>query len=535
MFPLLRYFSIASLAAVIVTTVLLGLLHHRVERIQLLSIGESNHVALTQSFANTLLPSFRELAEAAQNLDTEALKQHPLTASIDSHVRSAMQNARVVKVKFYDTDGRTIFSTDATQIGRDYHSNPGFISALQGRPLSELTHRDSFSAFDREIVDRDVLSSYVAMRASGDAPVEGVLEVYSDVTDWIEHTNQQAFVVTLATIASLCLLYAALYIIVRRADGLLRTQYQQLQRSESELRVAATAFESQEAMMVTDADGVILRVNRAFTEITGYTAEEVVGKNPRLLKSGRHDAEFYRAMWQSIAQSGSWQGELWDLRKNGEEYPEWLTISAVKDGNGVITHYVGAHLDITERKKAEEQIKAMAFYDQLTGLPNRTLLMDRLGHAMTLCARGNRHGALMFIDLDHFKAVNDSLGHDAGDMLLQQVAQRLLHCIRACDTASRLGGDEFVVMLENLAESRLEAAQQLDEIGNKILAELNQPFQLGAQVGHNTPSIGAILFNGQEASVDALLKLADEAMYQAKDRGRNGMVIHQQPALDEQA
>ena len=535
MFPLLRYFSIASLAAVIVTTVLLGLLHHRVERIQLLSIGESNHVALTQSFANTLLPSFRELAATARNLDTEALKQHPLTASIDRHVRGAMQNARVVKVKFYDTDGRTIFSTDATQIGRDYRANPGFISALQGRPLSELTHRDSFSAFDREIVDRDVLSSYVAMRASGNAPVEGVLEVYSDVTDWIEHTNQQAFVVTLATIASLCLLYAALYIIVRRADGLLRTQYQQLQRSESELRVAAAAFESQEAMMVTDADGVILRVNRAFAEITGYAAEEVVGKNPRVLKSGRHDAEFYRTMWQSIAQSGSWQGELWDRRKNGEEYPEWLTISAVKDGNGVITHYVGAHLDITERKKAEEQIKAMAFYDQLTGLPNRTLLMERLGHAMTLCARSNRHGALMFIDLDHFKAVNDSLGHDAGDMLLQQVAQRLRHCIRACDTASRLGGDEFVVMLENLAASRQEAAQQLDEIGNKILAELNQPYQLGAQVGHNTPSIGAILFNGREASVDVLLKLADDAMYQAKDRGRNGMVIHQQSALDEQA
>ena len=406
---------------------------------------------------------------------------------------------------------------------------------MQGRPLSELTHRDSFSAFDREIVDRDVLSSYVAMRASGNAPVEGVLEVYSDVTDWIEHTNQQAFVVTLATVLSLCLLYAALYIIVRRADGLLRMQYQQLQRSESELRVAATAFESQEAMMVTDATGMILRVNRAFTEITGYAAEEVVGKNPRMLKSERHDAEFYRAMWQRIAQSGSWQGELWDRRKNGEEYPELLTISAVTDSNGVVTHYVGAHLDITERKKAEEQIKAMAFYDQLTGLPNRTLLMDRLGHAMTLCARNNKHGALMFIDLDHFKAVNDSLGHDAGDMLLQQVAQRLLHCIRACDTAARLGGDEFVVMLENLAASRQEAMQQLDEIGNKILAELNQPFQFGAQVGHNTPSIGAILFNGRESSVDVLLKLADDAMYQVKERGRNGLVIHQQPALDEQA
>lgn len=525
MFPLLRYFSIASLVAVIVTTALLSLLHHRVERIQLLSIGESNHVALTQSFANTLLPTFRELAKIAKTLDTEALKRHPLIGAIDLHVRSAMQNARVVKVKFYDTHGRTIFSTDATQIGRDYHDNPGFISALQGRPLSELTHRDRFSAFDREIVDRDVLSSYVAMRASSAAPAEGVLEVYSDVTDWIEHTNHQAFIVTVATIGAFSLLYAALFIIVLRADGLIRTQYRELRRSESELRVAATAFESQEAMMVTDAEGAILRVNHAFTEITGYTAEEVGGRNPRLLKSGRHDAEFYRAMWQSIEQTGSWQGELWDRRKNGEEYPEWLTISAVRDGNGIVTHYVGAHLDITERKKAEEQIKAMAFYDQLTGLPNRTLLLDRIGHATTLCARSDRHGALMFIDLDHFKAVNDLLGHDAGDMLLQQVAQRLQACIRACDTAARWGGDEFVVMLENLAASRQEAMQQLDEIGNKILAELNQPYRLGDHVGQNTPSIGAILFNGQEDSVNALLKLADAAMYQAKEQGRNGLVI----------
>lgn len=527
MFPLLRYFSIASLVAVIVTTALLSLLHQRVERVQLLSIGESNHVALTQSFANSLLPSFRELAETAKTLDTAALKRHPLIASIDLRVRSAMQNARVVKVKFYDTQGRTIFSTDATQIGRDYRDNAGFISALQGRPLSELTHRDRFSAFDHEIVDRDVLSSYVAMRASAEAPAEGVLEVYSDVTDWVEHTNRQAFIVTLATILAFSLLYTALYFIVQRADGLIRTQYRELRRSESELRVAATAFESQEAMMVTDAEGLILRVNHAFTEITGYTAEEVVGKNPRLLKTKRHDPEFYRAMWQSIAQTGSWQGELWDRRKNGEEYPEWLTISAVKDSNGVVTHYVGAHLDITERKKAEEQIKALAFYDQLTGLPNRTLLLDRIEHAMTLCARSDRYGALMFIDLDHFKAVNDLLGHDAGDILLQQVARRLQDCIRACDTAARWGGDEFVVMLENLAASRQEAMQQLDEIGNKILAELNQPYQLGDHVGQNTPSIGAILFNGKESSVNALLKLADEAMYQAKDQGRNGLVIHQ--------
>lgn len=526
MFPLLRYFSIASLVAVIVTTVLLGMFHHYMERSQLLSIGESNHVALTQASANALLPSFLELAEQARTLDTAALRKHPLIASINDRVLVAMKNARVVKVKFYDINGRTIFSTDAAQIGKEYRDNQGFISALQGHPKSELTHRDSFSAFDQEIVDRDVLSSYVAMRSSNNAAIEGVLEVYSDVTDWIAHTDRQSNIVTLATIISFCLLYAILYIIVRRADGLIRTQYEQLQRSGSELRIAAAAFDSQEAMVVTDARTVILRVNRAFTETTGYTPDEIVGQTPRVLKSGRHSADFYRAMWERIEQVGGWQGEIWDRRKNGEVYPEWLTISAVKDSNGVVTHYVGTLLDITERKKAEEQIKTMAYHDQLTGLPNRTLLMERIRHAMTLCVRNDRHGALMFIDLDHFKAVNDSLGHDAGDMLLQQVAQRLQGCIRACDTASRLGGDELVVMLENLGASRQDALKQLDEIGNKILIELNRPFQLGVNVCHNTPSIGAILFNGRESSVDDLLKLADDAMYQAKAQGRNGLVIH---------
>ena len=169
----------------------------------------------------------------------------------------------------------------------------------------------------------------------------------------------------------------------------------------------------------------------------------------------------------------------------------------------------------------------------MTGLPNRTLLMDRIEHAMMLCARHDRHGALMFIDLDHFKTINDSLGHDAGDTLLRQVAQRLQGCIRACDTASRWGGDEFVVMLENLGASRRDVLTQLDEIGNKILTELNQPFQLGAHVCHNTPSIGAILFNGRENSVDVLLKLADDAMYQAKARGRNGLIIHDEQVIGE--
>lgn len=289
--------------------------------------------------------------------------------------------------------------------------------------------------------------------------------------------------------------------------------------AENELRIAA-AVESQESMMITDADCTILRVNHAFTESTGYTAEEAVGQKPSLLKSGRHDAEFYRAMWESINDTGAWRGEIWDRRKNGKVAPDMLTISAVKSGD-VVTHYVGTHVDITERKAAEEEIKHLAFYDHLTGLPNRRLLLDRIRHALAFSARSGTGGALLFIDLDNFKTLNETLGHNVGDLLLQQVAKRLETCVRRSDSVARLGGDEFVVMLEGLSEQTLEAAAQTKIVGDKILASLNQSYRLALHDYRSTPSIGAVLFDDHQKSMDELLKHADIAMYQAKQDGRN--------------
>ena len=301
---------------------------------------------------------------------------------------------------------------------------------------------------------------------------------------------------------------------------LLRGRAQALDMAQ-ELRIAAVAFESQESMMITDANNIILRVNQAFTRITGYTAEEAVGKTPRLLKSGRHNADFYQAMWQTLHRTGTWHGEVWDKRKNGEVYPAWLTISAIEGEDGVVTHYVGTHLDITERKAAEEKINLLAFYDPLTQLPNRRLLSDRIKLASASSARSGRKVALLFIDLDNFKNLNDTLGHDIGDLLLQQVAQRLELCVREGDTVARLGGDEFVVILDGLSEQALEAAAQTEGVGEKIIAALNQPYQLAGHECHSTPSIGITLFSGHEQSADMLFKQADIAMYQSKKAGRN--------------
>jgi len=293
------------------------------------------------------------------------------------------------------------------------------------------------------------------------------------------------------------------------------------QRSDAQLRIAAIAFESQEGMMITDANAVIMRINRAFTAITGYAPEEAVGQTPRLLKSGRHDLAFYAGMWESIQRNGVWQGEIWDRRKSGEVYPKWLTITAVKSADGTVINYVSTHTDITERKLADDKIQHLAFADPLTDLPNRRLLIDRLHQALAAGARNKRRGALILIDLDNFKTLNDTLGHDTGDLLLQQVAQRLVTCVRDGDTVARLGGDEFVIMLEDLSENLEEAAKQSETVGEKILATLNRPYLLASFENRSTPSIGITLFSGQSDSIEELLKQADLAMYQAKTVGRN--------------
>ena len=290
---------------------------------------------------------------------------------------------------------------------------------------------------------------------------------------------------------------------------------------ESQQRIAATAFESYEGMFITDGKGIILRVNQAFSRITGYSALEAVGQRPSLLSSGRHDAAFYTSMRISIDESGSWQGEIWNRRKNGEIFPEWLTITGVKDERNTVTHYVSTLTDITARKAAEDQIKSLAFYDPLTGLPNRRLLIDRLRHAVASSSRYQNNGALLFIDLDNFKNINDTLGHAQGDLLLQHVAERLTTCVRDGDTVARLGGDEFVVMLQGLSDNRTDAATQTEAAGEQILAALRQPYVLNGVTYHSSASLGVAFFNGSNDSVEDLLKRADLALYQAKDSGRN--------------
>ena len=324
--------------------------------------------------------------------------------------------------------------------------------------------------------------------------------------------------------------HLSLYIMQRDMQGIIEKRTQELtttlneyKQAQARLCIAATVFESQEGMMITDANACVLRVNNSFTKITGYTADDIIGKTPHILYSGKYDAKFY-AICASVKNTGSWQGEILNRHKNGEIYPVYLIVTIVIDETSeIITNYVATFNDMTQSKASAAKIEHLAFYDILTSLPNRRLLQDRLNTAFSSSTRSGKQSALLFIDLDDFKTLNDTKGHDVGDLLLQQVAQRLESCVRTGDTVARLGGDEFVVILENLSKQTIKTAALADVIGNKIIKKLNENYVLDKYVHHSTPSIGVTLFNSYEKSIDTLMKQADIAMYHAKASGRNAI------------
>jgi len=291
--------------------------------------------------------------------------------------------------------------------------------------------------------------------------------------------------------------------------------------AEAELRIAAAAFDVQEGIMITDANSKIIRVNRAFTRLTGYESEIAIGQSPRFLRSDHHDDLFYQQMQEKLRQDGFWQGEIWHRCQDGSAQPHWQTISTIKSADGTVTHFIGTFSDISQYKEAEAAIHTLAYFDQLTNLPNRRLLLDRLQQALASSLRRKHHGAILFIDLDNFKTLNDTRGHAIGDLLLIEVANRLTTCVRAEDTVARLGGDEFVIMLEGLSEEAQQAGSYAEVVSEKVLDALNKPYLLRGYEHHSTPSIGVSLFLGDAESVEDLLKHADAAMYQAKQSGRN--------------
>ena len=316
---------------------------------------------------------------------------------------------------------------------------------------------------------------------------------------------------------------------------LLRQRDDALSESRYHSWLANRVFElTRDGVMITDSRGNIERVNPAFTRVTGYAQQEVLGRNPRLLSSGRQPPEFYRAFWRSLKETGHWHGEVWNRKKSGDIYLESLSVAGVQGRDGSYTHYVAILSDITQRHQHEQRLRNLATHDVLTGLPNRVLLDERLKHAISRTKRHGTHIAVMFIDLDGFKQVNDTRGHAVGDDVLKAVADRLVHSVRESDTVARLGGDEFVVILEEVGGMR-----QIEPVARAVLTAVGQPIALRSDAVSVTPSIGISLYPNDAANAEQLLLRADRAMYVAKNMGKNNLCFfstldaasHPQPAM----
>jgi len=551
MFNLIRYYSIASLACIIVAATLLGLFYRQLSESSLLQMVEARNAALTRVFGNALWPNFDPLLKQQESLPPDSME----IAILRQAVVELMRDTAAVKVKVYNLQGLTVFSTEAKQIGESKLANAGFLAAVQGELASELTHRNQFSAFEGVIESRDLISTYIPFTPEASDRIEGVFELYSDVTPALAQVKQAQWRIVFALVGILSLLYGLLSGVVWRAQRIIRRQEAELNRSlvrieednqrldqrvnerteqlqqtnralqaemgereraEEGLRLSAKVFDNTvEGVIITDAQARILAVNRAFSQVTGYAEAEIRDQNPRILQSGRHDAAFYAEMWQALQESSKWVGEIWNQRKGGEVYPERLTIGAVRDGAGEVSHYVGVFSDISDIKRSQERLDFLAHHDALTGLPNRLLFNHRLSHSLDLARRHQRQLAVLFIDLDHFKNVNDTLGHDLGDELLKSVAATLSTQLRRSDTLARLGGDEFILLLDDVEE------RYAGNIAEKVLALLSGSFNIAGYELFLTASIGLSFFPRDGEDANALVKNADTAMYYAKTQGRN--------------
>ncbi|RNC68583.1 MAG: EAL domain-containing protein [Desulfuromonadales bacterium] len=552
MFNLTRYYSVASLICIILAAAILGNFYRQLSIKSLMNMAEDRNAALTRVFGNALWPYFRPLFEKGATIDSSGTK----IVTLRRQVVSLMKDTAAVKVKVYNMDGLTVFSTEAKQIGESKRNNEGFIAAAKGRLASDLTHRNTFSAFEGVIESRDLLSTYIPFIPENSTHIEGVFELYYDVTPLLAETKKTQWRVIYTVAGVLSLLYGLLYFVVRRANHIIRDQEDELtrtldrieqdnqlldqrvnertqelqevnralqaeiaerERAEEGLRLSSKVFENTvEGVIITDAETHILAVNRAFTQVTGYEEAELKQLTPRVLQSGRHDAQFYAAMWESLKQSGQWIGEIWNKRKSGEIYPEWLTIGVVKDNSGVVRNYVGVFSDITEIKRSQERLDFLAHHDMLTNLPNRLLFNHRLNHSIALARRNQRQLAVLFVDLDHFKNVNDTLGHDLGDELLKKVAEHLSVHVRKSDTLARVGGDEFILLLDDV-----ETPRYAGTVAEKILGLLSQTMTISGYEIFISASIGVSFFPGDGEDVTTLVKNADTAMYYAKIQGRN--------------
>lgn len=569
MFPLLKYFSIMSAIVIGLATILMTSSFYNHEMNQVVANGEKQNIRVARLLANAVEHEIVAVVNlpAGIKIDNTSLANRIVVQQLHAKLASIISGIPVLKVKLYDLNGLTVYSSLYSQISDSKESNQGFITAVdEDKPTSKLSHRKEFYSFDGLLYNRQVVETYLPVRfANGE--LGAVFELYFDVTlDYAAVKKESLFAIVIMLLA-FTIIYGGMLLIVRRADGNLRQQYVQIKQNEKDAKLQNATLEnevssrkkvqqalqdahdtmeekveertrdlglvsmaveqSHSSVVVSGIDGIIEYVNPMFAKTTGYDEKEIIGESTAILRSESTSNSVYQEIEKVIRSGDQWQGEILGCKKSGEEYWGAVSVSPIFDKLGVVTHIVSVMEDITLRREYEERLLKQANYDDLTGLANRVLVRDRVVEAIKEADRNHKKLAIMLIDLDDFKKVNDTLGHATGDKLLIEVARRISNCIRNTDTLARngktdnlnllgrLGGDEFFILLPNLSD-----ASQVERIAKAALTVVEAPFYMSSNELFISASIGIAIYPDDTKSVDELFSCADLAMYKAKDDGR---------------
>lgn len=539
-FRLLRYFSVASFLAIILATLVLTALHQTLAVDGLVRAQEHHHAVLTQSVARGHWHEFSHVFDESAGLSAAQLRAHAETRRLRELMGTEFAGTPVVKVKIYDLRGRTVFSSDPAQIGEDKSRNSGFLSARDGVVASELTHRNQFSAFEQTIENVDIVSSYVPVQLTGDGGrIRAVFEIYSDISPLLRLVQDTRHGVALRVSAVLLMLFVVLHMIVRRADGIIQGEAARRRENEAKLEAARAALsrseefhralieQSSDAVLVLDGDCKVVYSTPTDARVLGVGEQGLAGSRfaDYVCEEQRETVQFWLRRLQ--AQAGGIERIEFEANHGVLGRRHFVAV-----GSNLIQHAaVGGMVlnirDVTKRRIAEQQVRRSALYDELTGLARREHFVHQVRKALAYAARHHEGLAVLFLDLDGFKRINDTRGHHAGDQILKQVAVRLRGAVREEDdiganavpeegSIARLGGDEFTILLSAVSNPGGAAVA-----AQRVITAVAAPYELDGAAESVTASVGIALYPDDARDVETLLKLADAAMYRAKQQGKN--------------
>lgn len=528
-----RYFAIFGLLAISIATVFLGVLYRSQAEQVVIRTSEHDNILLARSFSNTLLPQYHDLLHTLSQMRTDKMLARDELRRLDKDVREAVKGISVLKVKIYDQSGRTLYSSVSAEIGSNEPTNyPGTSAIRANKPISVLSFRGGFVAFDQEsVTDRYVLSSYLPISPQPGGSPDTVLEIYTDVTEQIAAIESSQSRIVVLSSAILFGLFLLLYAVVHRSEQLRERQHrQEREATAASHRLGRIVDESSNEVYIFRVDTLrFIMLNSGARENIGYSEDEISRMTPYDIKPDFSEEKFRSVIQPLISgKRKTLNFETIHQRKDGTTYPVEVRLQLSRTEAEPV--FIAMIMDISQRKADEDRINFLAYHDELTELPNRALFMDRLEQAMLDADRRERLVAVMFLDLDRFKNINDSLGHAVGDELLKQVARRFRKVLRAGDTVARLGGDEFIFMLQGLRH-----VHDCATVAEKLIEVAARPVMVGGNELFVTASIGITFYPFDDDHMEGLLKNADIAMYHAKGLGRNNYQFYSADMADQAA